>query len=133
MFILIWWVLFLFVFGLNPLLLSSHMQYNGDISIRVYIYLNRRTPIYKITQIKVFEGASDSVLNPPWKTPRLFAKLTFRFLSVVMSEAYVYLLKEWKFRRKCRRGNNASYPITFCAHVRSQSTDQTVDVKLLYV
>lgn len=132
MFILIWWVLFLFAFGLNPLLLSSHMQYNGDISIRVYIYLNRRTLIYKITQIKVFKGASDSVLSPPWETLKLFAKLTFRFLSVV-SEAYVYLLKEWKFRRKRRRGNNASYPITFCAHVRSQSTDQTVDLKLLYV
>lgn len=132
MFILIWWVLFLFVFGLNPLLLSSHMQYNGDISIRVYIYLNRRTLIYKITQIKVFKGASDSVLSPPWETLKLFAKLTFRFLSMV-SEAYIYLLKEWKFRRKCRGGNNASYPITFCAHERSQSTDQTVDVKLLYV
>lgn len=132
MFILIWCVLFLFAFGLNPLLLSSHMQYNGDISIRVYIYLNRRTLIYKITQIKVFKGASDSVLSPPWETLKLFAKLTFRFLSMV-SEAYVYLLKEWKFRRKCRGGNNASYPITFCAHVRSQSTVQTVDLKLLYV
>ena len=132
MFILIWWVLFLFAFGLNPLLLSNHMQYNGDISIRVYIYLNRRTPIYKITQIKVFKGASDSVLSAPWETLKLFAKLTFRFLSMV-SEAYVYFLKGWKFRRKSRGGNNASYPITFCAHVRSQSTDQTVDVKLLYV
>lgn len=132
MFILIWWVLFLFAFGLNPLLLSSHMQYNGDISIRVYIYLNRRTLIFKITQIKVFKGASDSVLSPPWETLKLFAKLTFRFLSMV-SEAYVYLLKEWQFRRKCRGRNNASYPITFCAHVRSQSTVQTVDLKLLYV
>ena len=49
-----------------------------------------------------------------------------------MKRTFIYSKNE-NLDENAEGENNASYPITFCAHVRSQSTDQTVDVKLLYV